>query len=94
MCPEHRQARTVDSFDRYRSGMGWAGIKNGQLLKLVADDFVFITSDKNLRYQQNLSTFDTAIILLPSNQVPIVRELLGRIEAELANIGRNDFVEL
>ena len=27
--------------------MGWAGIKNGQLLKLVAADFdVFIASDK------------------------------------------------
>ncbi|CAN5418073.1 hypothetical protein BH10ACI2_BH10ACI2_03660 [soil metagenome] len=36
--------------------MGWAGVKNGKLLKLVASEFdVFITSDKNLRYQQNLA---------------------------------------
>ena len=29
--------------------MGWAGIKNGKLLALVAPDFdIFITSDKNL----------------------------------------------
>lgn len=32
--------------------MGWAGVKNGKLLKLVADEFdVFITSDRNLRFQ-------------------------------------------
>ena len=36
--------------------MGWAGIKNGELLKLVTAEFeVLITSDKNLRYQQNLA---------------------------------------
>lgn len=51
--------------------MGWAGIKNGELLRRVAAEFeVFITSDKNLRYQQNLSALDLSIILLPSNQVP------------------------
>ena len=30
--------------------MGWAGIKNGELLKLAETEFeVFITTDKNLR---------------------------------------------
>jgi hypothetical protein len=36
--------------------MGWAGIKNGALLKLAEAQFeVFITTDKNLRHQQNLA---------------------------------------
>ncbi len=44
--------------------MGWAGIKNGELLKLVAAEFdVFITSDKNLRFQQNLANHAVAVIL-------------------------------
>lgn len=31
---------------------GWAGKKNGELLRLVEDKFdVFVTSDKNLKYQ-------------------------------------------
>jgi hypothetical protein len=35
--------------------MGWDGVKNGQLLLLAGHDFeVFLTGDKNLRYQQNL----------------------------------------
>jgi hypothetical protein len=75
--------------------MGWAGIKNGQLLHLVAADFdVFITSDKNLRHQQNLGSFDIAVILLPSNQVPVVEAILGQIDEALENIGPSDFLEV
>src|SRR3954454_21695090 len=53
----HRMIRTVQE-------MGWSGIKNGDLLRLVVTEFdVFITSDKNLRHQQNLTSFDLTVIL-------------------------------
>jgi len=75
--------------------MGWAGIKNGELLKLVAAEFdVFITSDKNLRFQQNLSDLEFAIVLLPSNQVPVVRSLLSKLDETLNDIGPSDFIEI
>lgn len=75
--------------------MGWAGVKNGKLLSLVAAEFdVFITSDKNLRHQQNLTEINIAIILLPSNQVPIVKGLLPQIDVAIENIGQYDFVEV
>ena len=62
--------------------MGWAGIKNGALLKLAEAQFeVFITTDKNLRYQQNLTKRKLAVILLPTNQVPIIAALIPEIEA-------------
>jgi hypothetical protein len=36
---------------------GWSGIKNGKLLALSATSFdAFITVDKNLPYQQNMSS--------------------------------------
>jgi predicted nuclease of predicted toxin-antitoxin system len=36
--------------------MGWASKTNGELLALAAGDFdVFVTSDRNLSYQQNVS---------------------------------------
>ncbi len=74
---------------------GWSGIKNGELLKLVAAEFdVFITSDKNLRHQQNLSAIDLSIILLPSNQVPVVKALLPRLDTALETIGRHEFIEI
>ena len=75
--------------------MGWAGIKNGELLKLVTAQFdVFITSDKNLRYQQNLTTLAISIILLPSNQVPVIKALLPNIDEALSKIKEPEFIEL
>lgn len=45
--------------------MGWAGIKNGELMKLAEADFdVFVTVDRNLSYQQNLPKYDIALIVL------------------------------
>ena len=58
--------------------MGWAGIKNGQLLALAAVDFdVFITVDRNLSFQQNLPQFDVVVIVLqaPSNRFADLKPL-------------------
>lgn len=74
---------------------GWAGVKNGKLLRLVAAEYdVFVTSDKNLRHQQNLPAHDISIILLPSNQVPVIKALLPEIDHALSTIGPREFVEL
>jgi len=45
---------------------GWSGIKNGKLLQLInaAGYDAFVTIDQNLRYQQNLSALNFAIIVL------------------------------
>ena len=44
---------------------GWAGIKNGSLMKLAEAEFdVFITVDRNLSFQQNLPRYDIAVIVL------------------------------
>ncbi|MBO0861330.1 MAG: DUF5615 family PIN-like protein [Chloracidobacterium sp.] len=75
--------------------MGWAGIKNGALLKLAEAHFeVFITTDKNLRYQQNLAKKKLAVILLPTNQVPIIAALIPEIEAALNEIQIGEFIEI
>jgi hypothetical protein len=55
---------------------------------------VFITSDKNLRHQQNLSSIALAVILLPSNQVPVVKALLADIEEALNDLGDTRFIEI
>lgn len=40
-------------------------MKNGALLKSAEEEFdVFLTLDRSLQYQQNLSTFDLAVILI------------------------------
>jgi len=44
---------------------GFAGLKNGQLLTAASPDFdALVTVDQNLRFQQNMSNFDIAILIL------------------------------
>ena len=51
--------------------MGWSGIKNGVLLNLAIEQQfdVFLTADKNLRYQQNLKDRTIALVIFPSNRL-------------------------
>jgi hypothetical protein len=75
--------------------MGWSGLKNGELLAAAEGQFdVFVTTDKNLRYQQNLQGRKLAVLLLPSNQVPIVERLITDIEANLMVIQAGDFIAI
>jgi hypothetical protein len=75
--------------------MGWAGIRNGELLRRAEARFdVLVTADQNLRYQQNLSGRTLAILVLPSNQVPVVIRLLPQVETSLATIQAGTLVEI
>ena len=57
--------------------LGWAGITNGALLQLAEDEFdALITSDQNLKYQENLTRRQLAILQLPTNQVPLVIKIV------------------
>lgn len=50
--------------------MGWAGIKNGELLRFAESRFdVFLTSDQNLRYQRNLVGRRIAVVQLSTNNL-------------------------
>ena len=46
--------------------MGWLGKKNGELLRLIAENNfeVFVTADRNLPYQQNLRETSFVIAIL------------------------------
>ena len=46
--------------------MNWLGKKNGELLRLaVLNEFdIFLTLDKNLKYQQSIHKFDIKFIIL------------------------------
>jgi hypothetical protein len=47
------------------SGQQWKGIKNGKLLAQAQQQFdVFVTIDQNLSYQQVLSSFSIAVVIL------------------------------
>ena len=63
---------------------GWEALGNGALLDAAeaAGFEVFITADKNIRFQQNLAVRKIAIVVLGNAQWPVLRryadELLPR----------------
>lgn len=62
---------------------GWAALKNGDLLNAAdgAGFDVMVTSDKNIRYQQNLKDRSTALVVLTQGRWPLVRKVLTEIAA-------------
>jgi len=73
--------------------LGWDGIQNGALLKLAEAEFdLFITSDQNLRYQQNLSGRKIAILELSSNDWHSIQADRERIQQAVATISPSDFI--
>ncbi len=69
--------------------MGWSGVKNGKLLALAANAFdAFVTVDKNLPYQQNLSTLPISVVVLDSvsNELSALIPLVPALEQALQNL--------
>ena len=62
--------------------MGWAAYKNGALLARAENNFdVFLTVDRNLSFQQRLSRFNIAVIVLAasSNRLEDLKRLAPKI---------------
>ncbi len=72
-----------------------AGTENGELLAALEGRFdVFILCDKNLRYQQNLKERQIAIIELPTNRWPILKNLQEVILSALSNTVPGSYVTI
>ncbi len=67
--------------------MGWGELGNGALLAAAeASGFAaMVTSDQNIRYQQNLAGRRIALVVLPTNNWPLLRDhaaaVLNAVEA-------------
>lgn len=74
---------------------GWSGIRNGDLLQRAEAEFdLFITSDQNIRYQQNLAGRSIAILELSTNDIDRIRAAASIIDKAVANIQPNAFQHL
>jgi len=93
--PRLVKKRLPQFFIRTLQELGWAGIKNGKLLNLAEGQFdVLVSTDQNLPFQQNLTGKKLAVIILPSNKVPIVAQLISAIEQSLQFIQPGTFIEI
>jgi predicted nuclease of predicted toxin-antitoxin system len=73
--------------------MGWAGTKNGALLRLVEREFdVLLTNDQNLEHQQNLKQFNLAIVVLvaPTNDIEDLKLLMPAANEAIRTISARE----
>ena len=81
---------------REAKAQGWDTFKNGDLLAAAeaAGFDVLITTDKNIRYQQNLTGRAIAIIVLGNAQWPVLRLRVALVVAAVNAAMPGSYVEL
>ena len=85
--PGHTVSTTFD--------LGWSQLTNGDLLAKAEGRFdAFITTDKNLRYQQNLAGRQLAILVLPFASWPRLQIRLAEVASAVGALKIGDYVEL
>ena len=74
---------------------GWNGIRNSELLHRAEAEFdLFITSDQNIRYQQNLTGQNIAILELSTNDLRRICASANLIEMAVGDIKSGEFKQL
>jgi len=76
---------------------GWAGTKNGALLRLMAGVFdVFITIDNNMEDQQQLAAQPVAFVVLSAfnNKLETLLPLMPNVRAALETIQPGQVVKI
>ena len=77
--------------------MGWAGVKNGVLLRLAAPEFdCFLTVDRNLQFQQDVAELPLAVIVLHAigNDLPSLLPLMPSVRAVLSQLKPGQLVDV
>lgn len=76
--------------------LGWSTVTNGELIHLAEQKGygLLITTDTNLRYQQNLTCRKIAILVLTTTSWPRIRQVTAEIQSAVAIIKAGDYQEL
>ena len=75
---------------------GWSNLKNGELIAAAeaAGFEVFVTTDKNLKYQQNLAGRSIAIVVLHTTSWPRIQHTLPSVVAAVASAHQGAYNEV
>jgi hypothetical protein len=74
--------------------MGWSGLGNGALAAAEGSFDILVTNDKNLRYQQDLTSRNLAILVLPTTSWPTIRTHTPQVIASIEALQPGEYVEL
>ena len=75
---------------------GWSTLRNGELLSAAeAGGFdVLLTTDTNLRYQQNLANRAIAIVVLGKARWPRIKSVVARVAAAVDGATPGSYTEV
>ena len=75
---------------------GWSTLENGELLQAAeAQGFeVLVTTDMNLKYQQNLAVRKIAVVVLGTTSWPRIRAAAERVAAVVDRAVPGSYVEV
>lgn len=74
--------------------MGWSDLDNGRLLLAAEAQFdALVTTDHNLRYQQDLTNRKLAIVVLPFASSPKLEKHNQKIVATIETLQPGDYVD-
>jgi hypothetical protein len=81
----------VEAIDR-----GWDRLANGELIAAAeaAGFELLLTTDKNIRYQQNLKDRKIAFVVIGNQQWPILRRHVDKVVAAVNAATRGSFTEV
>ena len=75
--------------------LGWSNLENGDLLSAAVARFeVLVTTDQNLRYQQNLSGRQLAILVLPTTNWLEIQRHQDEVAATVNSLRPGEYREL
>ena len=75
---------------------GWAELTNGDLLKMAEEDGfdVMITTDKGIRYQQNLAARRLALVVISTNDWTRIRKSKSVVVDAISEVPPGSFLEI
>jgi glutamate racemase len=74
----------------------WNHLKNGELLQQAEEEGfeVLVTTDQNLRYQQNLQERKIAIVVLMTTSWPKIQKSIENIVKSINAVNAGDYLEV
>ena len=89
---QHLAGHLVDT----ASELGWSGLSNGDLVENAVQEGyeILITTDQNMRYQQNLTGRRLAVVVLLSTAWPNIQLRIEEIRTVLDATSPGEFREV
>jgi len=75
---------------------GWSTMQNGDLLRAAEREGfeVLVTTDQNLKYQQNLRERQTAVVVLMTTSWPVIERKVNEVVGAIDSVKPGDYREV